>query len=430
MISSAIIAVIWGHPIYTVIVLAVAFGLFAQVIIRSYRVILWSIAGLIALDTIAAIGVWPLVGVSVVLWSATGVLILAETKLINDPRFYFVTTTSTGAKMTDFLSRVTDVFRLETLLAAPNGPTITKRLDGPDIIRQLEAKIFGQPHAVKEVVEKIVTASAKVKRSKPLGTYLFVGPPGTGKTEFAKQLSNILYGDNTLLLIEMTKYSQAHTVSSLFGASKGYSGADSYGLVTASLLAKKDRVICLDEIEKAHPEVLLGFLNALNDGFVTELSTGEKVSTRDCVFVMTTNANYKQIEDLQGQFVGNSEGLSDAVKKCLNQSFRPEFLDRIDKCFGFKELVPLDKCRLIAADILRSAAEYGLRLEHVEPELLVHVLGESLKRESGARETGRTVLMLAEPGMVKAQQSGARAISVHVRRSDSGAVAVDVKTTA
>jgi ATP-dependent Clp protease ATP-binding subunit ClpC len=354
---------------------------------------------------------------------ALGVLgLLALSRLNALPRY--VTNNSGGRVMADILARLTNVTALQQRLEESRATITTKHIDAPALKAELKQRIFGQGAAIDAIIDKIEGSYARTKRNRPLATVFLAGPPGTGKTEFGKRLSEVLFGANTALIIEMTKYSEAHTVSSMFGSAKGYAGSDSYGQLTEALLANPNRVVLLDEIEKAHEKVVLGLLNALNDGFATEVSTGEKVSTRDAIFVATSNAAWQQIVDIAPAFAGNPEGLSDAVKGAVAPSFKAEFVDRIDQFFAFLPLGELDSCRLIAMESERAVSEFGLTLEQIDEELLVDTLGRAARRNAGARETTRIVLRQIEPGLIAAQKRGAKAVRLLIDNDGNARVEV------
>lgn len=354
---------------------------------------------------------------------ALGVLgLLALSRLNALPRY--ITNNSGGRIMADILARLTNVTALQQRLDESRTAITTKHIDAAKLKADLKQRIFGQSAAIDAIVDKIEGSYARTKRNRPLATVFLAGPPGTGKTEFGKRLSEVLFGPNTVLIIEMTKYSEAHTVSSMFGAPKGYAGSDSFGQLTAALKANPNRVVLLDEIEKAHEKVVLGLLNALNDGFATEVSTGEKISTRDAIFIATSNAAWRQIVDIAPGFVGNAEGLSDAVKGAVAPSFRAEFIDRIDQFFAFLPLGELDSCRLIAMECERAVGEFGLHLEQIDEELLIDTLGRAARRNAGARETTRIVLRQIEPGLITAQKRGAKAVRLLIDNDGDARVEV------
>jgi ATP-dependent Clp protease ATP-binding subunit ClpA len=336
-------------------------------------------------------------------------LVLTELRLIQQIDFF---QHGMGKTMADILARLTDVQALQAGLEMARVGSASKTIDGAALMAGLNDVVFGQAGPIGEIVSQIETRFAKTKRSKPVGVFLLAGPPGTGKTHFAKELSNQLYGANSLLLLEMTKFSQPHTVSALFGQSKGYAGSDSYGQLTAALKSKPERVVCLDEIEKAHADVHKNFLNAWNDGFATELSTGEKVSTRDAIFILTTNACQREINDLQAQYQGDPEGLSDACKAVLQQTFVPEVLSRIDRVFAFLPLKGLDIARVVAQAIERSVGEYDMKLASFDHRILIEKILEAEQKSADAREIARMIERQLDKKLVDVQRQGAKEVAL------------------
>lgn len=220
--------------------------------------------------------------------------------------------------------------------------------------------VIGQDEAVKKVAKAIKRNRAGLKDpNKPIGSFIFLGPTGVGKTQLAKVLANTLFeGTDSLIRIDMSEYMEKFAVSRLIGAPPGYVGHDEGGQLTEKVRRKPYSVILLDEIEKAHPDVFNILLQALDDGRLTD-STGRVVDFRNTVMIMTSNIGARQLSDF-GTGVGfgtsakkeNSEENSKSViEGALKKAFAPEFLNRIDDVVMFNSLVKEDIAKIIEIEL-------------------------------------------------------------------------------
>lgn len=362
------------------------------------RLVAWIAVGYVVIAVAKMMGVWLIV-IAVVLWlvALAGYLHVTQRLPSSLQQGWLV----------DILDRLTNKAALEAMLDR-KPVTQSRDVDEKELLAHLQSRVFGQPDVCRDVVTQIRTRFAKTKRSKPVGVFMLAGPPATGKTWFAKVLAEGLYGENSAMLIEMAQYSQGHAASSLFGQAKGFVGADSYGILTGALRDKPDRVIVLDEFEKADAEVHKRFLSAWNDGFVTEVSTGEKVSTTDAIFVLTTNAAQRQIAELARQFPDDRDGYSDACKLALRDFFAPEVLSRIDRVFPFLPLKGKDLARIIASQLETSVKEYEMDIQQIEPEVLYTAIHKASQRNADPREIARIIEKLIDPQVVDLKRQGVK----------------------
>ena len=235
---------------------------------------------------------------------------------------------------------------------------------------ELHRRVIGQDEGVTKVTEAIIRSKAGIKDpSKPIGSFLFLGPTGVGKTELAKSLAASLFDDeNNMVRIDMSEYMEKYSVSRLIGAPPGYVGYEEGGQLTEAVRRKPYSVVLFDEIEKAHPDVFNVLLQVLDDGRITD-SQGRTVDFKNTILIMTSNigANYL-LEGIRpdGQIDEKAEEL---VMNDLRNHFRPEFLNRLDETILFKPLTRENISGivgLIIADLNRRLADRDLNLELTE----------------------------------------------------------------
>jgi ATP-dependent Clp protease ATP-binding subunit ClpC len=225
---------------------------------------------------------------------------------------------------------------------------------------ELQGKVIGQDEAIKKVVKAIQRNRAGLKDpSKPIGSFIFLGPTGVGKTELAKVLARYLFdSEDALVRIDMSEYMEKFAVSRLIGAPPGYVGYEEGGQLTEKVRRKPYSVILLDEIEKAHPDVFNLLLQVLDDGQLTD-SLGRKVDFKNSIIIMTSNIGSRQLKDF-GQGVGFSTGARagaaddnarSVIEHSLKKAFAPEFLNRIDDVIVFNSLSKEDIHRIIDIEL-------------------------------------------------------------------------------
>ena len=231
---------------------------------------------------------------------------------------------------------------------------------------ELHKRVIGQEEGVQLVTEAILRSKAGIKDpSKPIGSFLFLGPTGVGKTELAKALAQSLFDDeNNMVRIDMSEYMEKYSVSRLIGAPPGYVGYDEGGQLTEAVRRKPYSVVLFDEVEKAHPDVFNVLLQVLDDGRITD-SQGRTVDFKNTILIMTSNigANYL-LEGIQEDGTISTE-VQDFVMGDLKNHFRPEFLNRLDEIIMFKPLTKADVTSII--DLLM--ADVNKRLEEKELEI-------------------------------------------------------------
>ena len=229
---------------------------------------------------------------------------------------------------------------------------------------RLHQRVVGQEQAVHAVAEAVRrTRAGFTKKHKPT-SFIFVGPTGVGKTELVKALAEVMFDtEEALIRIDMSEYMEPHSVSKLIGSPPGYVGFDDAGQLTEQVRRKPYSVILFDEVEKAHPDVFNLLLQMLDDGVLTD-SHGLHVNFENCIIIMTSNAGSSAKASTIGFFSGTHEALEQHVQTALKETFRPEYLNRVDETIIFKELTP-DEIRKIAdimmKDVYQSLADKGIK---------------------------------------------------------------------
>ncbi len=230
----------------------------------------------------------------------------------------------------------------------------------------LHRRVIGQDEGVEKVTEAIIRSKAGIKDpTKPIGSFLFLGPTGVGKTELAKALAEALFDDESnMVRIDMSEYMEKHSVSRLIGAPPGYVGYDEGGQLTEAVRRKPYCVVLFDEVEKAHPDVFNVLLQVLDDGRITD-STGKTVDFKNTIIIMTSNIGSQYLLegiDEQGNIQKEAE---DMAMNDLRSHFRPEFLNRLDETILFKPLTRADIggiVDLLLADVNGRLADRELKI--------------------------------------------------------------------
>ena len=274
--------------------------------------------------------------------------------------------------------------------------------------QQLHERIVGQDEAVSAVAEAIRRSRAGLgDPNRPVGSFLFLGPTGVGKTELARALAEVLFGDESLMVrFDMSEFQERHTVSRLVGAPPGYVGYEEAGQLTEQVRRRPYSVLLFDEIEKAHPDVFNILLQILDDGRLTD-AQGRTVDFKHAVVIMTSNLGADRIQQFARQG-GDFEGLKEDLMQVLRQSFRPEFINRIDEIIVFRALD--DRQLAEITRLLLDKLARRLRAQHIEVEftdaaveLLAH---EGFDPEFGARPLRRTIQRLVENELSRMVLSG------------------------
>ena len=253
----------------------------------------------------------------------------------------------------------------------------------------LHERVIGQDEAVQRVADAVLRARAGIADpTRPVGSFLFLGPTGVGKTELAKTLAEALFdSEEALVRLDMSEYMEKHTVSRLVGAPPGYIGHDEGGQLTEAVRRKPYAVVLFDEVEKAHPEVFNVLLQVLDDGRITD-SQGRTVDFRNTVIILTSNIGSPHLLDGLGDDGSLTAEAEDAVLRALRSHFRPEFLNRIDETVLFRPLTTAELTSIV-----------GLLLQGLRGRLAEQQVGLELSDEAVAwlAEVGHDPVYGARP---------------------------------
>ena len=305
---------------------------------------------------------------------------------------------------------------------------------------KLHQRVVGQDEAVNAVAKAIRRSRVGLKDPKrPIGSFLFLGPTGVGKTELCKTLAEAMFGDeNAMVRIDMSEYMEKHTVSRLVGSPPGYVGHEEGGQLTEKVRRKPYSVVLFDEIEKAHEDVWNILLQILEDGIVTD-SQGRKVDFKNTIIVMTSNVGAKNItadaarlgfdggdKDEKESEEAHFGRIRDAVMADLKRTFRPEFLNRIDEIIVFRQLTE-DNIRQIARRMLEVTgarmAQQGITLE-ADDDAVAELARDGFDPQYGARPLRRAIQSMVEDAVAEKMLEGElkSGDTAHVRLKDGKVV--------
>ncbi len=286
---------------------------------------------------------------------------------------------------------------------------------------QLHKRVIGQDEGVTKVTEAIIRSKAGIKDpSKPIGSFLFLGPTGVGKTELAKALAESLFDDaNNMVRLDMSEYMEKYSVSRLIGAPPGYVGYEEGGQLTEAVRRKPYSVVLFDEIEKAHPDVFNVLLQVLDDGRITD-SQGRTVDFKNTILIMTSNIGSAHLLEGINEKGDIEPECEEAVRNELRASFRPEFLNRLDEIIMFKPLTKGDIgniIKLLMADLNKRLLERSLTVE-LTPEAEQFIVENGYDPVYGARPLKRylqkTVETLAAKIILADMVSGSDTILIQL----------------
>ena len=308
------------------------------------------------------------------------------------------------------------------VISTMTGIPIT-RLTGSELERLasmakwLESRVIGQPDAVLKLTKAIQRSRAGLKSKKrPVGTFMFLGPTGVGKTELAKQLSKFMFdSEDAMIRIDMSEYGEKFNATKLLGAPPGYVGYEEGGQLTERVKRKPYSVVLLDEVEKAHPDIFHTLLQVLDEGHMTD-GLGRKIDFKNTVIIMTSNLGVKELQEF-GSGIGFSTGnnyekqkeiAAGVLRKAVSKQFAPEFINRLDDIIIFESLKKDDIAKIVEtelADLYVRVKENGYSVELTKPakEFLIE---RGYDEKFGARPLKRAIQTYVEDLIAEAYIDG------------------------
>jgi ATP-dependent Clp protease ATP-binding subunit ClpC len=285
-------------------------------------------------------------------------------------------------------------------------PVTKLNADETKLLSEMESnlsdKVIGQSEAVSKIAKSIRRNRIGIKDpNKPIGSFIFLGSTGVGKTYLAKQLAKQMFGsEDNMIRVDMSEYQEKHTISRLIGAPPGYVGYDEGGQLTEQVKNKPYSVILFDEIEKANKDIFSTLLQVLDDGHLTD-GMGRKINFKNCVIIMTSNVGAKKLQDF-GSGVGFKTGTStyadeeykrDVLKKELKKFFTPEFLNRIDEVVIFNTLIKDDVKKIVKLELDKlSKRLVGLKYDITFDDTILDLISEvGFDETYGARPIKRAI---------------------------------------
>ena len=295
-----------------------------------------------------------------------------------------------------------------------------------DLEKNLQKKIIGQQEAINRVAAAVRRSRVRISPRKRPASFIFVGPTGVGKTELVKVLSQELF-DNVepLIRLDMSEYMEKHSVSRIIGSPPGYVGYDEAGQLTEKVRRRPYSIVLLDEIEKAHPDVLNILLQILDEGKITD-AQGRVVSFENTILIMTSNAGSQLKEGSLGFTKSGVQMARDKAEKALSDFLRPEFLARVDEVIIFRPLTKEDFqgiAALMIDELKPSLLEKGIRFD-CQPQVLEQIAGDAFGHKSGARDIRKLIRQRIEDPICVMLASGESPALMMAVLTEEGKVAL------
>lgn len=311
--------------------------------------------------------------------------------------------------------QLVDWASFDTKIAASSLDGKSKKLDRAELSKSIKERVRGQDEAIDLMVKEICNGYAKETRDAPVATIILVGPPGVGKTEVAKVISEIIFGSaNDMLRIDCADYKSPGSSAALIGESAFYQGTESGGALTRPMFAKQERVVLFDEIEKMDKTCYDVFLSMLGEGRVTEKTTKKVADFTRSIVIITSNLEHDKCRNI-AETITDYEARIIAYKAIFEPlGFRPEILNRFRDFIYFRQLPPRVMAEIIAQKISKLCGQYGLVCESIAVDAVFHLLEQVTRNNDGVRGMIAAMERRIGDSMVDVKNSGAKRVSVGV----------------
>ncbi len=346
---------------------------------------------------------------------------------------------ASGGKSRKFIKEMVDEEDIASVVSNWTGIPVAKMLESEvkklsRIEEELGKRVIGQEEALSAVARALRRSRVGLAdEDRPSGSFMFLGPTGVGKTELARALASFMFNDEKALIrVDMSEYMERHTVARLIGSPPGYVGHEEGGQLTETVRHRPYSLILFDEIEKAHPEVFNILLQVLDNGRLTD-GKGKTVNFRNTVIILTSNvggAYFKEMSALgfQGgvsrEVEDKEETLRERIMESLRETFKPEFLNRLDETIIFKSLTPKDIEKIVAiqlAEVEKRLAVRGITL-NVKPDVRSYVVKNGFDPDYGARPIKRMIQKVIVDAladkMVRGLLKDGKEVTIFINKSD------------
>ena len=311
----------------------------------------------------------------------------------------------------DIFSVLSDGSKFDSFADGDQAGTALVEINAEALIPLIRQDVIGQDLIVDEVANTLARRARLARKAKPLAVFMFVGSTGSGKTELAKAIGKYAF-EGRLCRFDMNEFTESHSTQRLIGSPPGYMGSDQGGQLTREIQRMRSGVILFDEIEKAHPDVYKLLMGLMDEGRITEQSTGKTMDASKFCIVLTSNAEHEKLSAL-AKTIADPDDRRRAVKDSLLAVFKPEQLARIDEIFCFGPLDRRSMAQIIGKFLFSFAEDCGVQLAKVDSDLLIEtIIRHEKQSDYGIRELVRLVEKQVLDGMLMAKDEGFSQVAI------------------